>query len=227
MKKIIIADNLKSLVDHDRLLREWKDFNIFTARTSEDACNIHRIEKVNLIIVDFDIPGMGGDKVFSMIRKDDVVKKVSIFIPRGYGDLNSWAQDDTGSDSDIGTIDPDQFSAKLYQLLTIPERKDLRASIKVAVKGAFMNEYFICKARNISTSGILIETRKLLKKGNIITCSFALQGFGTIITEGEVMRIVKNRKGKNLYGIKFLGLNDELREAIEAFVRAQQQAEKS
>lgn len=80
MKKIIIASALKPFIEKERSILQRADFRIFTATSGEEALKIHRGEKADMIIADLDMPGIGGDKLCSVIRGDEALKKVSIII---------------------------------------------------------------------------------------------------------------------------------------------------
>ncbi|HXX58928.1 MAG TPA: PilZ domain-containing protein [Thermodesulfovibrionales bacterium] len=98
-------------------------------------------------------------------------------------------------------------------------RGSLRALIKVSVNGVFQDDFFYAVAQNISTSGILFETDKLLVEGDKIACSFVLQH--KIDIDGEVVR--SERKTPDLYhcGVRFLNLDPKAKAEIEELVAVQ------
>ena len=56
------------------------DVEVFTAFTNDEALEIHRHEKVDLIITDLDMPGMDIEQCCSLIRKDRMLNKVSLLM---------------------------------------------------------------------------------------------------------------------------------------------------
>ena len=108
---------------------------------------------------------------------------------------------------------------KVSRLLAIPDRQDYRVLLKVKVNGKSSSVPFFCYSYNISVSGMLIETEKILKKGDIIACSFFLPGAEQIVSEAEVIRTVKTENGLFQYGIKYINLGPGYKASIERFIK--------
>jgi c-di-GMP-binding flagellar brake protein YcgR len=87
------------------------------------------------------------------------------------------------------------------------------------VMGEFGNNVFSSTAQDISSSGMLVQTEKVLTKGDTITCSFVLQHKMTVF--GEVARVAPKKAGLYDYGIRFLNLDPRAKGQIEETVRIQ------
>jgi len=224
MKKVLLVNDVKTLVEKERTILNRSDIEIFTAMSSEEALVIHKKEKVDLIIADLDMPGITGDKLCTMIKNDEALKQVSFIMVCG------------GSESDLlriarckanvhvtKPIRPLQFIESVSKLLDIPERKSYRVLLKAKINGKFDNEPFFCSSQDISATGMLIETDKALEKGDIMDCSFFLPGAAKIVTDAEVMRVVKSEDGTLRYGVRYVGLQSSYRSAIEAFIEKRSQ----
>jgi len=219
MKKILIVSSLNPLIEKEKSILDRTDFKIFTATSGKDALNIHRTEKTDLIVADLDMTGLCGDKLCSIIRKDEAMKKVSIIIVCTNRESDLERCSTSGANSYITKpVDPAQLVEKVSQLLNIPERRSYRVLIKAEVKGKFMNVPFFCSSQDLSASGILLETDRPLARGDIISCSFFLPGSERISTGGEVVRVVRTAAKAFQYGVKFLDLHPDYKSAIEAFV---------
>ena len=96
------------------------------------------------------------------------------------------------------------------------KRGCLRGLIKVALKGIFERDFFFSTALNISASGILIETDKILAQGDRIVCSFILQR--KIEVTGEVVRAIRKAPDVYHYGVRFLNPTANAKAQIEEFV---------
>jgi hypothetical protein len=70
---------------------------------------------------------------------------------------------------------------------------------------------------------MLIETDKALEKGDIMNCSFFLPGAAKIITDAEIMRVVKSEDGTLRYGLRYAGLQSSYKASIEAFIEKRSQ----
>jgi two-component system, chemotaxis family, chemotaxis protein CheY len=221
MKKILIVDDISTFIDRERSILSRLDFRIFTAMSAEEALALHRAEKMDLIITDLDIPKVGGDSLCSIIRQDPELKHVSILVvcSNRKADINRASLCKANAYI-TKPLQPAQLLDKVGQLLEIHERKSYRVILRVKVLGKDTSESFLCSSQNISVSGILIETDKILEKGVRISCSFFLPRSEQIVVEGEVMRIVKNPDSTPQYGIKYHNLVFKHKAAIEEFIKS-------
>lgn len=221
-KKILIVDDLRPVVEKEKNILSRSGFLIFVATSGEEALKIHRAEKVDLIIADLNMPGMGGDELCSIIRSDDSLKNVSVIIVCFNKKSEIEKSEACGANSFITKpIKPEELFQKVSGFLDVPERKGLRVLVKVTVKGEFKSDFFFSTSQDISTSGILLETDKVLAKGDTITCSFFLDS-NQITTDGEVMRVVKKASDSYNYGVKFIDIAHHSKTNIEEFIRKRQ-----
>jgi PleD family two-component response regulator len=61
MKKVLLADDLKSLLTEKSSFLDRADFAVFTASTNEEMLKIHRKEKADLIVTRLDLPGIKSE----------------------------------------------------------------------------------------------------------------------------------------------------------------------
>jgi CheY-like chemotaxis protein len=219
MKKVLLVNDVKTLVEKERTVLNRSDIEIFTAMSSDEALAIHRKEKVDLIIADLDMPVISGDKLCTMIRNDGELKQVSFIMLCGgsESDLNRIARCKANAHV-TKPIRPLQFIENVSRLLDIPERKSYRVLLKAKVDGKFGNEPFFCSSQDISATGLLLETDKALEKGDIMSCSFFLPGAAKIAADAEVMRIVKSDDGMLRFGVRYVGLQPAYKAAIDSFI---------
>ncbi len=220
MKKILIVADLQTFIDKEKSVLNRSDFKIFTATSSEEALNIHKTEKVDLIITDLDMPVISGDKLCSILRKDDKLKKVSIIIvcSKSSPDIERCTKCNANSYL-TKPLDPALLLERVSQLLDIPVRQSYRVLLKVKVDGKYKNEPFFCHSRDVSRSGILLETEKVLSRGDSISCAFFLPNSKNITAGGQVVRVLKSASGTYMYGVKFSDLDQDSVAAIEFFIK--------
>jgi DNA-binding response OmpR family regulator len=220
MKKILLVTSPKTLIDTEEGILNRTDLKIFTTTSGKEALSIHRDKKVDLIIIELDMPEMNGDTLCSIIRKDDELKKVSLIIicNTDISDIKRYSKCSANSYI-TRPINPVILMEKVGQLINIAERKSYRAILNASVNGTLMNKSFICYSRDISSSGILIETDKVLAVGDTLLCSFYLRN-SIIINEGKVVRSAKKEIESNInqYGIKFSHLTRNSKSAIEVYI---------
>ncbi len=218
MKKILIVDDLVTFIEKEKSILNRSDFQIFTATSGREALALHRSNGMDLIITDLDMPDFGGDRMCTAIRKDASLKKALIVVVCNGGKADLERVERCGANSYVTKpIKPLQLLEKVSRLLDVPERKNYRVILKMTVHGKDHSESFFCSSRDISSTGMLIETDKNLAKGDRISCSFFLPNSDRITCGGEIVRIVREGTACH-YGIRYVDLLPECRSAIEGFV---------
>lgn len=218
MEKILIAEEFKDIMKGKNNILSRSDLTLLTASTAEDMLIIHKAEKADVIVMDIDMPEMGGDKLCAEIRKDPSIQQTSIIIicfNRG-SDIERCKA--CGANSYLTkTLNPTELFLLIKEFLDIPDRENFRVLMKVTVRGNFNQDSFFSTSQNISISGVLLETDKELSRGDLITCSFVLLSQHLNI-EGEVMRVSKISPTLYRYGIKFINPDPSSKSSIEEFV---------
>ena len=195
---------------------------VFTSASNEEVLHIHKTEKADLIIARLDDPEMGGDVLCSLIRDDPELLRVSIIMvcspKKPAVQEKSWCKANVLMTEPL--IMPVLFE-KAHCLLSIAQREFFRSPIIVKVKGEQKGKAFFCLSENISASGMLFGTDKVLRQGDSILCSFVLPNSTRILTDAEIVRVV-GRMGDidtNQYGMRFLNIEVDYKSAIELFVQ--------
>lgn len=218
MKKLLIADHLKRLYLEEISFLDRADIAVFTAATNDEILNIHKAEKVDLIITQFDMPGMRTEDLFDAMRKDKELRAVStIIVTRdapGYLDRCK----DCGINAVFTMpVDRAQFNAKIQELLNVSPRKSYRVLLSVIVEGNARGARFLYHTENISATGALIRAEDdHLARGDMISLSFYLPDGTHIVAHGEIQRVLKQTGSfSTLYGIKFTDLDPDVKSAIK------------
>lgn len=219
MKKILLVNASRYLIEEGKSLLDRKDFQVFLAPSVMDALQIHRQERVELIVVDLHIPEMGGDILCSRIRQETDVRSVSMIL------ICNDSKEDLEKAAISGAnvwlkkpFTPRELLDQVEKLLAVCVRRGYRVLLRAKVKGSKDDTVFFCTSQNLSISGMLIETDRLLHQGDIITCSFYLPGSAHIVADSEVARVERMADGKYHCGVKFLELPKEFHGAIENFI---------
>jgi len=221
VKKILVLRDIKADADKKGGILYRSAFRIITANSNKEILDAHKKENFDLIITKLKSPGLDGDDLCSIIRKDENLSKVSIIILCD----NNKADVDRSSNCGANTVltmplSPEVLSNLVFNLLNIPRREAYRVLINVLVSGKHDNKSFLCSSVNISCSGILIETDNKLDLGDNVSCSFFLPGVKNKITVNGTIVRVNNKNDIDEYGIKFAHLNYEGRTSIEAFIQS-------
>lgn len=218
MKKIIIAYSLKDFVQKQVSGLARFGNSIFYVGSGREALDIHRKEKADLIIMKPDFPEMACEELCSAIRGDEDLKKVSILMVCS-DDLSDIERcQKCGANDYIHSLNPGTFLRKSLLLLNISNRTSYRVIVKISKRGKDNKMDFLCTSENISSSGMLIESDRVLSKGDKIACSFFLPNSVSIVAEGEIVRIAEKENGSKEYGVKFIDLPSSTESQIALFI---------
>jgi CheY-like chemotaxis protein len=221
MKRILIAEDIKAILEKEQSFLNRADIRTFTVSTNKQALALHRSEKADLIIVNLDMPEMSSEMLCSLIRDDKELCKVSIIIV--CSDTESLAKRCLQCRANAFIASPPDNAIllqKIHQLLNVAPRKSLRVPLSIKLHVVSRRRPFIAYAENISVSGMLLHSEALLFKGDTITCSFYLPDSTHVIITAEVIRVLEKvtEHDTNCYGVKFINLSSGFGSAIEAFV---------
>jgi CheY-like chemotaxis protein len=221
MKKILVTDTAMTIIEKEKGFLGREDVKLIKAATNDDILSIHRTERADIIVADLHTPGMNTEELCSVIRSDNVLSKVSMIIlcQDNALDIERSAQCKANAVLTLPT-EPARLLEKVRQLTEISLRESYRVLVSVSVSGSSKDKSFFCRSGNISTTGMLVETEKVLEKGERLMCSFFLPDSAQIKTNGEIVRVIKHVAGSKThqYGIRFSSLSTEAKSAIEVFV---------
>ncbi|HKG20440.1 MAG TPA: response regulator [Blastocatellia bacterium] len=83
---MVVEDDFDTLNPLAELLR-IKGYAVITASNAEEALNVARKRRPDLVITDIVLPGRSGLHFISSIRKDDVIKSTPIIVISGCGPM--------------------------------------------------------------------------------------------------------------------------------------------
>jgi DNA-binding response OmpR family regulator len=219
MKKIIIAEPILRFIETGNTLFGRGSITVYPARTSEDVFALHREHNADIIATDVALPVMGGLQLCSLIRKDAGLKGVSIIMLCDGTEPSRAACLQAGANEVLtNPVDPIELFTRISELLVIPRRQDMRTTLRVSSAGRRENLSFLGMSRNISISGMLLETEQELEKGERLSCKLEI-GSREITVDCEVMRARKNSQGGFHYGVKFINLDIKSLIIIDQFVQ--------
>lgn len=221
MKKVILAEDIKALLERERSFLNRSDIAIFTASSNEQALSIHRAEKADLIIANLDMPGMSGETLSSLIREDNELCGVSLMIvcANTESELKRCLQCRANAFV-TAPINNAVLLQEAHHLLHVAPRKSFRVPLSIKVLGTSKDANFTAFGENISVSGMLLHCETLLSEGDTVTCSFYLPDSKHITSDAEVVRILEKvtEHDANCYGVRFIDLSKDFSSAIETFV---------
>lgn len=223
MKKVLVVDNVKSILEREKSLLNRDSFLIFSATSGDEAIQVHKKEKVDIMIMDLDMPDMPGDEVCRIIRADDELKKVSIILATLYGGEEEAERcRKAGANAYIKKpINKDDLAEKMATLLGVPARQAIRILVKVKVEGKVGSDFFIANTVDVSETGLLFECDHELGAGDMVETSFFLpgiSGYNRVVVKSQLMRAVPSDGSLRRYGVKFTEFVEGTPQLIAEFI---------
>jgi DNA-binding response OmpR family regulator len=221
MKKVLIARDIHELLEQNKTFLDRTDFRVFIAATNDEALDIHRTERVDLIITQLDMPGMTSEQFCSLIRDDADLRATSIIMvcPNTPQAIERAGRCGTNALL-LQPIHPVVLMVKAQQLLDIAGRETLRVLLSANVDSHSDVESFFCRTVNVSATGMLIETNKFLAEGTRLSCSFYLPNAKKIQVSGKIIRSTEQAPGGEefQYGLMFTDISAEAKQLLVDFI---------
>jgi len=218
MKKVIIAKDISALIEKEKSFLGRSDIKILKADTNSKALALHRAEKADLIIAKLDSPDMSGEKLCSLIRNDDELRRVSIMIicSASEADSERCIKCDANAYMSI-PINTAVLLQEAHHFLYIAPRESYRIPIKIKLEGKRNGSSFTGYSENISSSGMFFRSSAELFEGDTIICSFSL-GPRLITATAEIVRVLPKVPGLGAgYGVSFVDIRPDAVSVIEEF----------
>ena len=221
MKKALITKDLHALLKQDSTFLNRVDILVSVSKSNDETLNIHRMEQVHLIITQLDMPGMASEQLCSLIRENDALRTVSIIMVCA-NDPEAIARSGRCRANAVllQPVHPLLLMVKAEQLLDIAGREMLRVLLSASIDSQTGGESFFCRSRNVSATGMLIETNKQLVEGERLSCLFYLPNERKIQATGKIIRAVEYSAGdaNRQFGVMFTEITPENRRQLADFV---------
>lgn len=218
MKKIIISDHIRQYLDFE-LFPETTEGEIYTAFSNEDALNLHRKKKADLIITELFGAGMNAVQFCSVIRETPELRRVSVVVYCRDNDVELKESRRCRANAVITLpIERGLLRHTVQQLLAISSRADYRVRFSARCARHSLRNPFECEAENISATGMLIQAGTELSRGDRINFSLTLPAASSFEIQAEVVRTVKSANERNRYGLRFSRLDPSAQKTIETIV---------
>jgi two-component system OmpR family response regulator len=223
MKKIVLAQDLNTILRKRNSFLDRADMRVFTATTTDEVLEIHSKVHVDLAIISLDMPGMSSKQLCSQLKEDAEHGAVPVIVVCAHSERAKERGSHCGANVVITRpIKPAQLLTKAKKLLGLSWRETYRVLLNIAVEGSISNNRFVCNSLDISLDGMLIETDQVFKVSDRISCSFFLPDMSQVHTTGEIVRTIIPAPGAkgNWYGVHFLDVSPDAERILETFIDA-------
>lgn len=219
MKKIIVDERLAEFVAREEGPLGRLEHQVVRGATGREILEIHRREHADLIVTSLEPPGMTGEALCAALRGDEGARRVSIIVvgeglPEERGRLRACRANHYFEPP----VDHAEFSVTIRQLISVAARQKYGVLVSVDVEGSVKGVPFFAKTANLSISGIMIITARLLRVGERVNLAFFIPGYGRLTLESEVVRVEPRDGRESGYGARFINVSSPMRTAIASFV---------
>jgi len=222
VKKILIEPSIQTIIGKKEDILRRAEYKIVTAMSGEEALKIYEAQKMDLIIADLDASGMSGDKLCSAVKKGSKTNGTSVILTCNDTKPDIERCKRAGADFFMTKpVNADQLLKRICQVFNVQRRGSSRSPMKISVVGSYLLKTFVCQSVDISSTGLLIETDRILNEGKTVSCLLSIPDSGQITVRGKIMRAIIKPDYTYRYGINFYDLNTGTRSVIEAFIGKQ------
>lgn len=204
MQRIILVSNKKEFLKrNEQLLQTW-GFGLLTANSGAEVLAHHREQPLDLVFADYELEDMSGCALCSLFKAEEHTRRVPLILASHNVPQNIEAVMSSGACAIVlKPIDPVQLLEAIGRFIGRQLVRDKRVPLKVEVHCRQDGLAFDAISQDISTSGVLLETRQQLPPESRIGFRFELPDGGPVDLEGEVRRQLTVGVGRYRYGIKF------------------------
>ena len=221
MKKILLVSSSKVFLNRNTTLLGRRGLRLFNAKRGDEALKLHEELHFDLLIVDFKLEDMGGVDLCSLIRKREKPQQtVTILACQNIQNHLELAEACGACATVVKPIDPVELLKKVGSFLDVQLGRRHRVELKVKVLCRDHKLEFFCLSRDISTSGILIQTEQHLELESRLTCQFTLPTSYHVEAEGKVIRSTKAMDGLLHFGISFVAIPKPSQQEIFNYVNS-------
>lgn len=219
MKKVLIASKYSSFLNKKSNLLMRMGFHIHTAMYGAEAFKLHEKHHYDLILIDSKLEDMCGTSFCTLIRQGKASPLVQIMFACFKTPGTIERAEECGANIILTKpIDPNDLIEMIGAVLNLKLTRSSRVELRVKVLCKSQHAEFTCLSRDISNTGILLETEYDLSLGERINCQFTLTNQRPLLVEGVVTRFKTAPEYKFFYGVKFLSLPVSARERIDEYI---------
>lgn len=178
---------VRLLEKHRRLVSPSPDVTFVGVAEGQQVLDHHRSRPARLLILDTKMPGLTPEEICRQVRTNPDLRRVSLIVigtPESVPQLERCM----ANRSFVRPLDQEDFLGAVRCLINVAARTDYRVLIGVRLGGMVRKTPFFGKSENISATGILFSTNRILDLGDQVDLMFVLPGQGKLNTKAEILR---------------------------------------
>lgn len=218
MKKVLLTSKSRAFLDRNTSLLVRRGFRLYSVMTGAEAITLHAEHHFELILADYKLADMYGYTLCSQIASSGLVRQIPlIVISQNIAEDITKARESGASTVLLKPVDPKKLLETITGFIDMQLYQSKRIALNVPVLCKKPDLEFFCHSRDLSNTGILLESDQLTL-GSRVRCQFTLPDSRQIEAEGEVVRSIGISAGKNLYGVKFIDIPMSYLRSIISFI---------
>lgn len=218
---VLIADDLKLFLEIEKSYLKRGGFEVVTAESGDKAVQLATLDPPHLILLDMEMPSMDGAQTCAALRKVPSLAQVPIIVMSA-----TDSQENRDRCRQAGCTEfvikpekPDELLGIVARILALRQREAVRITVVFNVTGEVGARQVVGQARDLSATGMLLETPMPLAVGTKLPIEFYLpRTRAQIKVTGTVLRASKTPEGACLSGIRFVDLSQSNQELILDYV---------
>ncbi len=226
-KKILLVDDTKLFLELEKNFLRLSPVRVFTASNGEEALEMARTERPDLIFMDLHMPGMGGAACCEEIKADAELGSIPVVMVTSSGrDEDVELCRKAGCDDYVTKpIDRRIFLEKAHEHLSSVERREVRIPCRTTMTYRMNGSTLYGESADLSIGGTYLASELEVKKNMELTLAFTLQEPEevAISSKGRVAWLngTQNRRKPSLpagFGVEFIEIPDYAYAAVKTFV---------
>jgi response regulator RpfG family c-di-GMP phosphodiesterase len=159
-----------------------------------------------------EMPKMDGAAACAEMRKVPALKATPIIIMSATGSQENreLALKAGCTDFVVKPQKPEDFLGIVAHVLALKKREATRITVVFDVTGSQGSRQVIGQAKNVSETGLLLETASPIAVGSVLNLEFYLPGTrAQVKVKAQVVRSAKSPEGAEQAGMRFIDLSQE------------------
>lgn len=218
MKCIIAGERMAELLErHRQSVSRSPGLAILGARSGEELLALHRQHLAQTLVLDVLMPGTPPEEICRIVRADARLREVSLIVIGGR-DSEGTLRRCAANRSFLRPLDREDFLGAVRALCDVSARRDFRVLVGLQVSGTVRSAPFLGRSENISATGILFSTNRMLDVGDRPELSLMLPGQGQVLLAAEVVRVEPVPGRDPRFGARFIDPGRQARQMLAAFI---------
>lgn len=218
---VLIADDLKFFLEVEKTYLLRGGFNVLAADSGEKAIQLAVQHHPNLILLDLEMPKMDGAEACARMRQEASLVSTPIIIMSASGspEVRDQCLKAGCTEFIIKPKKPEELLGVVARILTVKQRGAERITVVFNVTGSAGEKEVVGRAKDLSATGLMLETTTQLQVGARLKLQFFLPKTKSSLTvEGEVARVSPGADEAQEIGVRFVNLSQSDQEQLQEYV---------